>query len=106
MGSMCAITLYLSNGFEGDDIINLNTILWVVGRALSDPREHCGLLLMYGPGGNGKSTLNTVVQLAMGDSSCASMDSSFMGKPNATINANTIANLFEARIVSGGDMDF
>lgn len=42
--------------------------------------------------------------MCLGDGCCASMDSGFMGRPNATIN--TISDLFNSRIVIGGDIDF
>lgn len=91
--------------FKEEDIINLNTILWCVGRAIKDPRDCCGLVLMYGPGSNGKSTQIDTIQVALGDSCCATMNSWFMGRINSTISTDTISDLFGARVVIGADTD-
>lgn len=97
---------YLSALFV--DRTELRTIMWVVGLSLVDPGSYSKFLLLYGPGGTGKSeVVNTILDIAPGCtgtikvSQMVSSHTDMSTETAFTIASNRLATTGELNLRSG-----
>lgn len=92
---------YLSPLFE--DPAELRTIEWAIGHALVDPHSYSKAVVLYGPGGRGKSTMLAALNIALmgccGSIPDKALVSLAKGLPDS-IASIIVAN----RIVTAGDV--
>lgn len=95
--------LYWYLGVLFHNPLELDTIRWIIGNALVDPGYSSKFLLLYGPGGTGKSTLIKCIQ------------NMFIGC-SGSINSSSLTNKFDMddktariiasmRLVTAGDIN-
>lgn len=81
----------------------MRTVEWIVGNCLLDPVHVSKVLILYGKGGTGKSTLMAAIKGVLrgccGTISERSMTSAYMG-----LDSNVASTILSNRIVTAGDV--
>jgi energy-coupling factor transporter ATP-binding protein EcfA2 len=103
MTNECTVSSQMSVLFT--DHREYETFLWVVGNAIQDPQSSAAFVLLYGRGGNGKSTLLTMINQVL-TGSCGPVDMSSVAINTAPrMPAKTIQQMMSNRILTCGDVD-
>lgn len=92
--------LILSNVLSKED---LQLLMWVIGNGLVDPPNRPRSVLLYGPGGDGKTTtIRTISECLRGTVHMLSQDYSSGSKP---VSTDDIVGCMTSRFVCYGDME-
>lgn len=86
------------------DQLELKTIQWVIGLIAVDPSSVSKFLLLYGPGGTGKSTLIGLLEDIFAGC-CGTISSNVLTSRNSTITVDTARTIASNRLVTAGDID-
>jgi hypothetical protein len=102
LGNTSRLYNYLRVLFSND--IEFDTVRWIIGMAATDPGSVSKFLLLYGPGGTGKSTLISAIEDIFRGCSGTLLSSTLVGKGN-TLSAETCRTIASNRIVTAGDLN-
>lgn len=86
------------------DQIELKTVQWIIGVIAVDPSSVNKFLLLYGPGGTGKSTLIGMLEDIF-NGCCGTISSNVLTSKNSTITLDTARTIASNRLVTAGDID-
>lgn len=85
------------------DPVELQTIMWIIGNALVDPGYSSKFLLLYGPGGTGKSTfIKCIENMFVG--CCGTISSSSLTS-RYDMDEKTARIIASMRVVTAGDIN-
>ena len=87
-----------------NDQIELKTVQWVLGLVIVDPSSISKFLLLYGPGGTGKSTLIGLIEDIF-NGCCGTISSGVLTSRNSNVTADTARTIASNRIVTAGDIN-
>lgn len=97
-----SLHIYLSALFT--DPVELDTVKWIIGLAVVDPGTHSKFLLLYGPGGTGKSELVNVIGDVL--SGCSSIiKTSQLTDTKGEMTMDTAKALASNRVVTTGELN-
>ena len=104
MTDVCSVSRTLSPLFS--DHKEYETLLWIIGNALLDPQPAAHFVILYGRGGNGKSTLLTMLrQILLG--ACLAVDMSAVAVGTSIrVPSSMIQLIMSNRISTLGDINF
>lgn len=98
----CRLLRYLSALFA--DIVELHTIMWIVGLAVVDPSPFSKFLLLYGPGGTGKSEIvNAILDILSG--CIGTIKASQLTESKSEMSSDTAKMLASSRVVTAGEIN-
>jgi len=97
-----AIGSYISNVIPDDT--DMMTLMWIIGNCVLDPVEEHRILMMYGPGGAGKSRISTILESVMGNACTVINCSAISDMRLKTVPDNIVLSLVSSRLVLGGDV--
>lgn len=86
------------------DPVEFETIMWVIGNAAIDPGSFSKFMLLYGPGGTGKSKVLSAIEGAM-DGCSGTIRPGQLIETKPDININTAKTLVSNRIITAGDVN-
>ena len=86
------------------DQVEFNTILWVIGSIAVDPSSISKFLLLYGPGGTGKSTIIRMIEDIF-NGCCGTINSSTITSKSSTVSTDTARTIASNRVVTAGDIN-
>ena len=84
--------------------VELDSIKWIVGMAAVDPGSSSKFLLLYGPGGTGKSTTIEVIENIF-KGCCGALNSDALTGRFNSIDQGTARTIASNRVVTGGDVN-
>lgn len=87
-----------------NDDTELRTILWILGLVAVDPSSVSKFLLLYGPGGTGKSTLIGLIEDIF-NGCCGTISSSVLTSKSSVIPVDTVRTIASNRVVTAGDIN-
>lgn len=87
-----------------NDQIELLTIQWTLGLIAVDPSSVSKFLLLYGPGGTGKSTLIGLIEDVF-NGCCGTISSGVLTSKNSNITAETARTIASNRVITAGDIN-
>lgn len=82
----------------------LDTIRWIVGNAILDPGTISKFLLLYGPGGTGKSTVIKAIE-ALLRGCCSTIKPGTLTDPKDDINMDTAKAIASNRMLTAGEIN-
>ena len=83
---------------------DLDTIRWVIGNAVVDPGTASKFLLLYGPGGTGKSTIIRAIE-ALLRGCCSTIKPGTLTDSKDDINIETAKAIASNRILTAGEIN-
>jgi len=86
------------------DSERLLTVMWIVGNAIVDPGSFSKFLLLYGPGGTGKSTLIKAIETLL-KGCCSTIKPSTLTDPKDDISLDTAKAIASNRMLTAGDIN-
>lgn len=87
-----------------NDQVELKTIQWTLGLVAVDPSSVSKFLLLYGPGGTGKSTLIGLIEDVF-NGCCGTINSSVLTSKSSNIGVDTARTIASNRVVTAGDIN-
>lgn len=86
------------------DQTDLLTIMWIVGNCAVDPGTMSKFLLLYGPGGTGKSTLIRAVEAVL-RGCCSTIKPGTLTDPRDDISMDTARAIASNRMLTAGEIN-
>lgn len=80
------------------------TILWIIANAVLDPGTSSKLLLLYGRGGSGKSTIIRAIETVL-KGCCSTIKSTVLTDARDDISVDTAKALASNRVLTAGDIN-
>lgn len=86
------------------NLIELDSIKWIIGMAAVDPGSSSKFLLLYGPGGTGKSTTIEVIENLF-KGCCGALNSDALTSKFTSIDQATARTIASNRVITAGDIN-
>ena len=83
---------------------SLHTIMWIIGNAVVDPGTASKFLLLYGPGGTGKSTIIKLIETVL-KGCCSTIKPGVLTDSRDDITTDTAKSIASNRVLTAGEIN-